>query len=270
MTLPTNIAVNQADHAQIHNTTNAEVNRIADLVAAAGVGATSLAALDLDTVTTPGNYYQTLSANVTLANHYPITGMAVTMIVAAAGTSRVQILWPLDGTFNTKVIFQRRHNGTSWGAWGSYSSTRWSAAAGRTAYMWDTVNNREQLVYGDTGWRDVLNAGWLINGWTATLLQVQRVGSEVTLMVEGLNAAAMTNVAFLSVPTGFGNADAAGFHRGLLHTTAVPAVTYRTSSSSITGATTATPPLFGTLRWRTLQAWPTTLPGVAFAGIPNA
>lgn len=54
-----------------------------------------------------------------------------------------------------------------------------SEAAGRTVTVWDYLNQREQLIYGDTGWRDV--SSWITpgRGYMVSLMQVRRVGGTV-------------------------------------------------------------------------------------------
>lgn len=59
------------------------------------------------------------------------------------------------------------------------SSLVFDETAGRTVKAWDYLNQREQLIYGDTGWRDV--SSWLRTdrGYTVRLIQVRRVGGTV-------------------------------------------------------------------------------------------
>lgn len=241
----------------------------------AGVFAGSaLSAADIDTITTPGSYYQTVTANVTAGNHYPVTGMAVTMIVTAAGTSCVQILWAIDAALTTKAMFQRRHNGTSWGAWGSYSATRWDQTAGRAAYSWDTINNREQLVYGDTGWRALTPQ----NGWTATALFVRRIGTAVHVAINApVGTAATTNAISEALPAGFWPRDMPTSPWFPLFTSAqapdatrVVAMDASTHEVRFLGAAyTGVNGGRTQFTYPTNDTWPVTLPGAASGTIPN-
>lgn len=136
-------------------------------------------------------------------------------------------------------------------------ATKWIKKSGTTSAGWEpSVLN--------TGWRTVTSAGWLVNGWTASAMYVQRVGQDVVLQIEGLNASAMTATTFLALPTGFVIQNSLDT-RGILHAATVPATVYRTSRMDVVGATTGTPLLYGSLRWRTLAGTvPTALPGTAF------
>lgn len=147
-----------------------------------------------------------------------------------------------------------------------------SEAAGRTITLWDKINNRQQLIYGDTGNRIITTS--LINGWTTPNdIRIRRVGNLVIADFDGIVATAMTNAAFLNIPAGFTPSTSAS-SRQLFHTAAIPTVAYRVFSSSgtlqVLGATTTVPPLYGSVVWFTTDPWPTTLPGTAFGSIPNS
>lgn len=231
-------------------------------------GASMGADTDLNSKTTAGIFYQATGANATLVLNYPVASLTGILRVYTRGAANqvVQEYAPLSST--QRVIYQRRNVGGTWTSWRAMASHRVDQTAGRAIYAWDDLNDREQLIYGDTGWRDVTAAGWLANGWTASALYVSRSGYDIILHIEGLNAASMTNIAFITLPAGYqisGTVD----RRGLLHTATTPANAYRTLANTVVSATTSTPLLYGVLRWRTLDAWPTSLPGTAVGSIGN-
>ena len=135
------------------------------------------------------------------------------------------------------------------------NSYRFAENSGRTMWAWDYINGREQLIYGDTGWRSIS----LLNGWTGEAM-VKREGQNVRLKVRNLNGSAATSTSCVQLPDGFkvlvldlpfqyGNTTRrAGFNASgqlFLDTTVVQG-SYWTELS------------FGTT-----DAWPASLPGTA-------
>ena len=138
-------------------------------------------------------------------------------------------------------------------------ASSWIKKSGTSSTGW-------QVLEGDTGQRDI--TANLVNGWTATKVFVRRVNNQVYLQVEGLNAAAMTNQIFVSLSAGFRGYSNAYVSRMLLHTAAGPAAAWRVNIEASGGvyignATTGTPVLYGLAPFATLDAWPSTLPGVS-------
>jgi hypothetical protein len=228
--------------------------------------------ISLDTIVTPGIYFLQNSAYATLANGYPIAGGSWSIKVlpsnTAAGTGvlqKVTSVW--DSVNGARGVFQRYRKAPTdpWEPWRFLPSQRVDATAGRAIYTWDHLNNREQLIYGDTGRRDI--SALLINGWAGSLF-IRRQGYTVTLECEGLNGSAATADAFLSNIVGF---TAQGSVRGLLHTAAATPTLKRVSEASgnlaVAGSTTTAH--YGVVTWNTSQAWPTTLPGIASGTTPN-
>jgi hypothetical protein len=139
--------------------------------------------------------------------------------------------------------------------------------AGRVIYQWDDLNQREQLIYGDTGWRDV--KGLTINGWTSTTLQIRRVGQNV-MLVGVITATAATSDHYLPVLSGF-NPPNAVYH-GFASGTQVPPTFRPLGTDSIdyfvtSGGTSGTYNIQA--NYLTTVTWPTTLPGIASGTIPN-
>ena len=232
---------------------------------------TDLGTTDLNAIVTAGQYRQPGTTNATLANNYPLAGANgfLDVYVLATG-SVVQRFQPFGAQAeNVQGFYQRRLNGGSWGPWAHYSKNRIDSTAGRALYVWDEVNAREQLVYGDTGARGIGDI--LLNGWTANTaaeVTVRRQGSVVTLNAKmGANVA--TNDLFFTLPTGWrprtqdqhviSGAHSSGAYKyararwdGNLY------VDYTTTGTVYVGGA-----------WNTTDAWPTTLPGSAVGTIPN-
>lgn len=147
-----------------------------------------------------------------------------------------------------------------------------SNVGGRSATFYDTVNARQQLFYGDTGWRDI--SALLVNGWTGTV-RIRRTLYDVTLQIVTLSGAAATSGTFLTAPAGFqlGSASLGNF-RGFVFQNNTPIVMRGVNISgagalAITQYSTADNQLLGSFQWDTLEAWPTVLPGTGVGTIPN-
>lgn len=141
-----------------------------------------------------------------------------------------------------------------------------SETAGRAIRVWDYLNNREQLIYGDTGGRDITTLGSSINGGAVRL---SRESNVVQLTLVGATTSQAGAFTLLTLPLGFRptafiygttskywGADSAEEMR--INTTG--AVEFRTADA---GAG-----LSIVLRFRTNDPWPTSLPGTAFGTIP--
>ena len=157
----------------------------------------------------------------------------------------------------------------------------WDESVGRRCFVWDTVNNRFQLVYGDTGWRDVLtsiNTNWAAAA-SAPALRIRRVNSSVYMEVriQRVTASGARNAhdVIYTVPTGF--KIGSFIHHGVVYgaTTGVQGLLESQSDTASVavffpaGGTYAAGELvYGATSWSTTDAWPATLPGVASGTIP--
>lgn len=162
-----------------------------------------------------------------------------------------------------------------------------SQTAGRTVRVWDYLNNREQLIYSDTGWRniDISNVtGTIRSASSPGTMQLRREGSTVTARFAGVGLASGTTqgnfLASGTIPVDFrGVADGSFFS---LRDPAMGFATYHTLSAAGSyvrwlsfwdGATQSqTRPTGGTaggeVSWHTDAPWPTSLPGTAVGTIP--
>jgi hypothetical protein len=129
-----------------------------------------------------------------------------------------------------------------------------------------TGNTGWKILEGDTGQRDITAS--VINGWTASKVFVRRVNNNVYLQVEGLNAAAMTNIIFATLSAGLRGYSNAYVSRMMLHSATGPVAAWRVNIDASGGvyvgnSTTATPVLYGLAPFPTLDDWPSSLPGTA-------
>lgn len=239
------------------------------------VNGTVLGDVSLDTIITPGLYRTVSPAFATTANKYPITGANGTCSLEVQLQSTGAILQrfnPIFGVASGKIIFQRTLFSGAWSAWQAFNSTRTSQAAGRAIYQWDELNNREQLVYGDTGTRDIslqVVAGTISGG----VIEISREMHAVVLQLRGVQLSISGTVEIMPPSTliGFEPSTKMPDIRGVLVTAAGQA---RMVAVSSTGqitiyAAVAGDTLSGTVGYRTAKNWPTTLPGNASGTIPN-
>ncbi|MBZ4486279.1 pyocin knob domain-containing protein [Microbacterium sp. cx-55] len=230
------------------------------------LGANVAAAVDANTLTTPG-VFRFGSAVAAASTNLPVprAGLLEVHNINGGGTP-LQRFTEYGAT--QRGIYIRWASAGGWGAWRFIASQRVDQTAGRAIYTWDDLNNREQLIYGDTGWRDI--SADLINGWSGTA-QLRRVGALVELKFNGLDPSAQTSATALQLAAGFrpGGTN----ERPLLHTATTPATVYRmsitggSSASSINAAANAGL-LYGSGTFMTSDTWPTVLPGTAVGSIP--
>jgi hypothetical protein len=228
----------------------------------------------LNTLVTPGLYRQSSTANATTTLGYPIEGSIGSIEVVNAGGLVFQRLTShLQG--GGRSIFVRRSlaaNGSSWGSWREFASQRVDKTAGIAIYAWDSANGREQLTYGDTGWRDVTSL--LVNGYTADQVLVRRTTWSVTWKFINLSGAAATSVTCLPAIAGFMNTGATQRDTGRGFLFEVSTSTVRRISNHASGMFFAAFPFagqnYGEVSLSIDAPWPTALPGTASGAIPNA
>jgi hypothetical protein len=111
---------------------------------------------NLNDVVTPGIYRQ--GSAVPASMNYPSTDLGVLLVHQASVNPWVlQEYTPFSSTTTGRAthFYRREYIGNVWYPWRAYTSTRVDQSAGRAIYAWDDVNNREQMIYGDTGWRAI-------------------------------------------------------------------------------------------------------------------
>ncbi len=163
----------------------------------------------------------------------------------------------------------------AWGTWqppgtpiphlGSWITE--AAATGRAGYVWDTINARAQMVYYDSGWRDI--SSLLANGWTGQLF-VRRTDNVVLLRSAGLSGAGATADTVATLPTGFRSESTIN---QILPANATDATVLRaqmTSAGAIILPRAVATAVSSTWPMSTTNALPTALPGDPVGTIPAA
>lgn len=153
---------------------------------------------------------------------------------------------------------------------GAVGALQWDESVGRRCFAWDTVNSRWQMVYGDTGWRDV--DGLLENGWTATSLAIRREGQTVTMQAYALAYGSAGT--FYTLPAGFRPGPAYANIRFIAEngsgTTGVLAIDNNNGSPNGQCVGTPSGTFYFAISWQTNDAWPSSLPGTASDSIPSS
>lgn len=233
----------------------------------------ALGSFDLNAVLLPGVYRQSDSASATLARNYPLASGIGVMRVSNSGNTALQEYVVTTGSGPARGTYLRRYiySSATWTAWAFVASQRVDQTAGRAIYTWDDVNGREQLIYGDTGWRSLATAD-LMSGWKITgHVRIRRINNMVFFRFSGIDGSEATADNIYQLPTGF---------RPEAQNRALPAIDNLTPiairfpsngqilmpNRTISLLTYAAE--FGPII--TADPWPTALPGTASGGIPNA
>jgi hypothetical protein len=242
---------------------------------------TDLSSIHLDTIFAPGLYRQSNGSNVSTALGYPTTGNTGILTVMASWNDTSRIVQTFEtvaaGGGTSRQFWKRTYYSTQWYPWRVYNSTRVDTTAGRAIYQWDDLNQREQLIYGDTGlrsiyqdqpWLDALfNTGTTIN--SSNVVRVRRVGYVVQLAWALDKAASGSVTSVAGFPLGFRPADifnAIGITSGI---GLVRAYHPGGASQLITQSAAAQTNVSVTLTYTTTDPWPTSLPGTAIGSIPS-
>ena len=198
------------------------------------------------------------------ANTLTISRAGSDTILPSSGT-RTQVAFPSGATPGWVTLVS---TGTAW-----YVDTGRASdeTVGRRIWEWEqaqaagstTAAVGWQMVYGDTGWRDLSAA--LTNGWTGTV-QIRRCVDLVEYDISALTASAATTGVPFTFASGWRIGAPSALHRGLVYTTGL--TFRRTATDKSGGAYTITgyqaaDVLYGSGSGTTLDAWPTSLPGTA-------
>lgn len=262
-----------------------EAEAARDIAKAQTFAGVALGTAHLDTITTDGIYRQDTAASATVARGYPrdniIGSMTVSSVNALNKTQTLTINGGAGATFPTVV--SRRMAGGVWAGWRPTASLRTDQTAGRSMHLFDEINTRDQVIYNDTGLRDISAAVT----WNDTRSDpaktrtafISRYGKHVTLR------------ATFALPPGFVTAFGPIFDPGSILTAFRPVATWpvaqfhdggnvptlgvvgvdvacRLSAAYIAGWTTAGLYTMAAT-WVTEQPVPATFPGTAVGVIPN-
>ena len=244
-------------------------------------GANLQTGTNLNTVTTPGVYRQITATDLRALNYPNQSSLGVLRVYTTTNTVLQEFTVTTNGPQAARGFYVRRlivSSGT-WTSWSFVAAQRVDQTAGRAVYTWDDINNRDQLIYGDTGWRsipDLLQPGYsLATDGVAADIRIRRVGSTVELLMGRVVQAAGAGVNMLAIPAGFRPSDWIGWD-WTTNPSGTPALAryYATTTGFLRAENTvpllARGGLYQRASWPTSEAWPTALPGTPFGGIPNA
>lgn len=261
--------------------TDAEAARDASL-AGQFAGTLISSPTDLNTLTTPGVYRFTVTSAASSPNiPQPDLG---DLTVFQADTYRLQRFVPVRQKNEARVEYMRHFNGAAWGAWRVFRSSRFDQTAGRAIYTWDDLNGREQLIYGDTGWRAVANwdangvfsvgslpAGWKPRAGLAGSVFVRRLGSRVHVRLTHIEVAvAATNDRIWTATAGFEPDSVNALVPIMMNGTKATAIQPNLARAALQTYPAGDYIYQSEISYTTGQTWPTSLPGVANGSIPNA
>ena len=224
---------------------------------------------DWNTLTTDGVYRAAAAAGANM----PANGTYGTLIVTgveASGARILQTFYPAQSSLGGRYIQARVFAVGAWQPWRLIPSQRVDQSAGRAIYTWDDLNSREQLVYGDTGSRQIAADAAAFTG----NLRLRRVGSTVFLraaaLYVGASPASATAVLLNTWPTGFTPDLALAIFQSRNMTDGTIGNIRITNTQLMNyTAQAANGNLEFAFSWLTLDPWPTTLPGTAAGSIPN-
>jgi hypothetical protein len=226
---------------------------------------------DFNTITTDGVYRLVAPTGTLNAPPSAYGVMYVNNAETPAGTRLVQTFHPGTVATSGRYIAERALAGGIWSPWRIIPSQRVDTTAGRAIYTWDDGAAREQLIYGDTGWRDI---SALVTGAAGTLY-IRRVGQQVIVQANSVQeATTVTGVRILvngsQIPGMYPSTTAPPRAVGVTFANTVYVVEMLTSGELRRyTAETAPPAVSFMLTYFTNSAWPTTLPGAAVSTVPN-
>ena len=167
----------------------------------------------------------------------------------------------------------------------SFLGKYWDETVGRREFAWDYNNNRWQMVYGDTGWRDVtslVGSEWKTAGASTVSMVLRRIGYtvyvEFSVALVDPNTKPTGNLAVLGAPYAGpvgGQIDYSDMF-ALYDTSGIATpVWIREQAGTLFPlgggrfpATPASGVFRGRLSWSTTDLWPTVLPGTMLNGVP--
>ena len=147
---------------------------------------------------------------------------------------------------------------------GAVGAVKWDESVGRRCFAWDTVNSRWQMIYGDTGWRDIAASSI---GTPPVEFTIVRSMWRVECRAYNMHATSE-----VPIPVGFRPCDASSGSAYPVGTASVGAMLWNAGTSRFVPSGAVAGYLAAFLYWSyvTADAWPAVLPGVASSGIPSA
>ncbi|MDR6691482.1 hypothetical protein J2X55_002405 [Microbacterium sp. 1154] len=224
-------------------------------------GTTPAANTSLDTLTNPGVYRITWGAAVAQGAPYEnFVGTFETLPRASNAVTQIAIKHNALSS-DARRFYMRTQTGGGWGAWAVFASPRVDLTAGRAIYLWDDTAGRDQLIFGDTGRRDITSLfGASV---TAGRVLISRYGRHVTVTLDNVTVPSGAPTVAGLIPVGFRTTSAAVYPVG-----------YSPNTATVWGNGDINLPTgsgrYGSFTYLTEQAWPTSLPGTADGSVPSA
>jgi hypothetical protein len=220
-----------------------------------------------DNLITSGLYFNPV-ANASVAPGP--TGVGGHLEVIGAANWIYQRYTPMGDTRGTYL--RARNSSNIWTSWRIVDATRVDQTAGRVIYQWDDVNQRDQMIFADTGLRALTPENSYVGS-----VYLRRYGSVVTLIgTLQRPPGGSLNGKFITIPAGFGPASTAWIYTPVRHNGSSSVFwIYRQNtdilfSDSQAGTETDSSQVRFEVSWTSNSVWPTTLPGTAVGSIPNA
>lgn len=216
---------------------------------------------DLNNYVFAGTYHVAGVDATSIANNpRPTSAIAWSIVVwARSSTVVTQDLWLVNNA--TTLKYSRSLVSNVWGPWEVYPPVWVDQTAGRTISIYDYANSRKQQIYGDTGWRDLTP----LSG-TAAWVRLRRVGNMVSVWVA--DWANGTSADIVALPLGFQTGtNSIPSIWGIRST--VPTLLTIAGPGNMVQAAQSASSFSAFTSFPTVNSWPTSLPGVAHASIPN-
>lgn len=222
---------------------------------------------------TSGTYTVTLPTAVSQAGREFVIHNSGSGVITVDGASAETIAGAATQAIPGRGRLRIVSDGANWVVLdGSYADE----TVGRRLFQWDPNNNRWQMTYGDTGWRDVTSladsSGWT-NAPTALAVYVRRTLEQSSMIVQwNPGTGSCSGQGVVTLPSGFGPAasiiapggawqssDAGAYVGGWYWETGTK-LNLQSPATSVYLRAIATLPC--------TAAWPTSLPGTASGSIP--
>ncbi|ASR84121.1 hypothetical protein SEA_WHEELBITE_28 [Arthrobacter phage Wheelbite] len=235
------------------------------------------AGTDWNTLTTSGLYW-TLGGDYSSFVNAPVLnvpgGQALMVHVVARGATILNQRVTLTTTSTIAQVYIERSQITgNWGPWRYIPSvTLKDDTTGRTAYLYDWINNRSQIVYGDTGRRNISNMAPAETTFSGGgKLAIRREGSTVDIYCVGWMPGAAGTVHLLAsgLPAGFRPSNSRVWWGAQNGQPVLCTMSFDGSTIAIISNAATTHPIGFSFSYSTTDVWPTTLPGTADGAIPN-
>lgn len=248
--------------------TEAEAARDLALAGQYAGSAIQTSGVDVNTLTTPGVYRFSGAAATASLNMPPYMqgNRAGVLEVFSVNLSTNTTIQRFTQYLPGRGIYTRAIVSNEWSPWSLIPSQRIDTTAGYRVLTWDDVNNREQMIHGDTGWRNITAlAGGAMTFTPPHGIWIRRVGDGVSIEIIGAYLSPSTIV---SPPLGF-RSSTRYLGRGTLARHAAPSLVAGVRMVSSVGALDISPVpgwtsgdvVSGTISYSTTDAWPTSLPG---------